>query len=144
MSALELAIVIGLAYVITGMALVGYDMAAPLLERKQYVIRKNFKVAVITWFVWPATAVFDATEERKMRRPYRRFLFGVALLALGVFLWAQVAYLASLWLIGISWAAFIVTAIATLLAPPILTGIVMPPHRRYGDQAIRSGPAREP
>ena len=48
MTALEHAILIGLAYVITGMALVGYDMAAPLLERKQYVIRKSFKVAIIT------------------------------------------------------------------------------------------------
>ena len=78
-----------------------------------------------------------------MRRPYRRFLFGVALLALAIFLWAQVAYMASLLLIGISWVAFIITAIVTFLAAPILSGITMPPHRRYGDQAIHSGPARE-
>ena len=132
MSILDHIVLIALAYILTGMALVGYDMSAPLLERKQYVIQKNFRVAFITWFVWPATALFDALEERKMQRRYLRFIFGVALLALGMFLWAQVAYLASLWIIGISWIAFVIAAMAMFVAAPILTGIAMPPHPRPG------------
>lgn len=130
MTALDHSILAALAYVLTGVALVGYDMAAPPIERKAYVVQKNFKVALITWFVWPATVIFEAIEEHRMRRRYFRFLIGVVMLAVGMFLWAQVAYLATLWAIGIKWVGFVVTAIAMLFACPILTGIAMPPHVR--------------
>lgn len=126
----EQAILVALSYVLTGVALVGYDMAAPPVERKAYVVQKNFKVALITWFVWPATVIFEAIEEHRMRRRYFRFLIGVLMLAVGMFLWAQVAYLAALWLIGIKWVAFVVAAITMLFACPIITGIAMPPHVR--------------
>lgn len=130
MTAGEQAILVALSYVLTGVALVGYDMSAPPIERKAYVVQKNFKVALITWFVWPATVIFEAIEEHRMRRRYLRFLMGVVMLAVGMFLWAQVAYLASLWLIGVKWVAFVVAAITMLLAAPIITGIAMPSHVR--------------
>jgi hypothetical protein len=132
MSGSEHLILFALAYVLTGIALVGYDLSAPLLEKKAYVRQKNIKVAVITWFVWPATAFFEALEERRMRRRYIRFAVGVVLVAGAMYLWAQVAYLVALWLIGISWLAFVVTAIAMLFACPAITGIAMPPHPRPG------------
>lgn len=72
--------------------------------------------------------IFEAIEEHRMRRRYLRFLVGVLVLAVGMFLWAQVAYLASLWLIGVKWVAFMVAAITMLFACPIITGIAMPPH----------------
>jgi hypothetical protein len=134
LSALDHVVLGILAYVLTGVALVGYDMSAPPLERKQYVIRKNFKVAVVTWFVWPATVVFETLKERRVQRRYLRFLFGVLLLAGGMFLWAEVVYLASLWLIGVSGAAFVVTATTMLFACPIITGIAMPPHQQPGSR----------
>lgn len=130
MTAGDHAILIALSYVLTGVALVGYDMAAPPLERKAYVVQKNFKVALTTWFVWPATVIFEAIEEHRMRRRYFRFLLGVLMLAIGMFLWAQVVYLASLWLIGVSWVAFVITAVTMLFVCPIITGIAMPPHIR--------------
>ena len=132
MTVSEQAILIPLSYVLTGVALVGYDMAAPPIERKAYVVQKNFKVALVTWFVWPATVIFEAIEEHRMRRRYLRFLTGVLMLAVVMFLWAQVAYLASLWLIGVQWVAFVVAAIMMLVACPIITGIAMPPHVRPG------------
>src|SRR4051812_25836026 len=110
----EQAILVALSYVLTGVALVGYDMAAPPIERKAYVVQKNFKVALVTWFVWPATVIFEAIEERRMRRRYFRFLIGVLVLAVGIFLWAQVAYLALLWLVGVKWVAFVVATITML------------------------------
>lgn len=100
-------------------------MAAPPIERKAYVIRKNFKVALITWFVWPATVIFEAIEEHRMRRRYFRFLLGVVMLAIAMFLWAQVVYLIVLWAIGIKWVGFAATAITMLFACPILTGIAI-------------------
>ena len=130
MTPVDYAILVVLAYVLTGVALVGYDISAPPIERKMYVIRKNFTVVFITWFVWPATVIFEAIEERRMRRRYFRFLLGVVMLAVGMFFWAQAAYLASLWLIGVKWIAFMVATIAMLLVSPIITAVAMPSHVR--------------
>ena len=130
MTVLDHTILTALAYVLTGVALVGYDMAAPPTERKAYVVQKNFKVAFITWFVWPATVIFEAIEEHRMRRRYLSFLMGVVMLAVGIFFWAHVAYLVVLWAIGIKWIGFVVTAIAMLLACPIISGVAMPSHVR--------------
>ena len=130
MTAFTQVLLTAFAYVATGMALVGYDMAAPPLERKVYVVRKDLRVAFITWFAWPTTVVFDVIQEYRMRGPYLRLAGGVACLAVTIFLWARVAFLTASWAIGITWLAFLVTAIAMLAACPILTGIAMPQHAR--------------
>ncbi len=41
-------IIIAVAYLVTGVALVGYDMVAPPLERKLYVSQKNLEVALLS------------------------------------------------------------------------------------------------
>ena len=82
MTPVENTILAGLAYVLVGITLVGYDMSAPLLERKMYVMQKDVMVGFITWFVWPATVVFEALQDRQLHRNYWRFLIGVAALAL--------------------------------------------------------------
>ena len=117
-----------LAYLLTGIALTGYDFSAPAAERKMYVLRRNYAVATITWFVWPITVVHEALTERKMNGRYWRFLIGVFVLSVAMYLWTTMAYLLCLWLIGSAWVALIVTTVAMLLFSPIITAIAMPPY----------------
>ena len=115
-------------YILTGVALTGYDFSAPALHRKMYVIQRNFGVAVRNVFTWPLTAGFEAYQEHRLRRSATRFLLGVVILTGGMFLWTRLAYLLSLKFIDSEWGALAVAAVFGLVICPIVTAIAMPRH----------------
>jgi hypothetical protein len=123
-------ILLTMAYLITGVALTGYDFSAPPIDRKGYVIQKNYKVAVLIFFLWPLAVLHEAYMEHKMRKPYGRYLIGVVFLSVGVYMWAKVVYLICFAIISIELIVFIVTGIAMLFGSPIITAVAMPSHRR--------------
>ena len=116
------------AYILTGVALTGYDFSAPALHKKLYVIQRNYGAAVRNVFMWPLTAGFEAYQEYRLRRNATRFLLGVVLLAGGLFLWSRFAYLLTLRIIDSEWGALAVATLLGLFLCPIVTAIAMP-HR---------------
>jgi hypothetical protein len=123
-------ILMAMTYLISGIALTGYDFSAPPIHRKGYVIQKNYKVAIIIFFLWPIAALHEAYMEHKMRKPYARYLIGVAMLSVGIYMWAKAVYLLCYLIVDIEWVVFIITGIVMLFGSPIITAITMPSHRR--------------
>lgn len=130
MSDLELFVLIAMSYLLTGVALTGYDFSAPPIDSKGYVVQKKYSIAIIIWFIWPITSFLDARMERMMGRSFFKYIRGVLLVAIGMFLWARVAYLLITMLIKIEFVSFILTGAVLLFSSPIITGIAMPPYRR--------------
>lgn len=129
MSYLEYLILILMSYLLTGVALTGYDFSAPPLHRKSYVVKKKYSTAIIIWFIWPITSFIDAKMERMMGRSYFKHFWGIFLVAIGMFLWAGVAYLFFSMFINLDIICFILTGAVMLFCSPLLTGLAMPPYR---------------
>ena len=130
MSTLEVLTVAIIAYFTTGIALTGYDFSAPPMQKKMYVINQNYKMAVLTWFTWPISSIFDAYQEQKIGRNGIRFFLGVVLLTAGMFFWGKLVFNVSERLFGIYWASTAITVILLLISAPIITAIAMPNHAR--------------
>lgn len=129
MDGLNNIILLTMAYLITGVALTVYDFSAPPIDRKGYVIQRNYKVAVLIYFLWPIAVLQEAYMEHKMRKPYARYLIGVAFLSVGIYMWAKVVYLICFAIVSIELIAFIVTGIAVLFGSNITSVVAMPSHR---------------
>lgn len=84
MSDLELFVLIAMSYLLTGVALTGYDFSAPPLYSKGYVIQKKYSTAIVIWFIWPLTAFLDARDEQKCGRGFFRYIGRVLLVAFGM------------------------------------------------------------
>ncbi len=125
----ELIAVCVVAYLATGLALTGYDGAAPPLHQKGYVINQSHRVMVLIWFAWPITSM---REVQVMSRFHPgsgvRLFIGVMLLAVGMYFWGRVAFVIADRFIGVFWINVIATFVALALTSPILTAIAMPKH----------------
>jgi hypothetical protein len=122
-------VLLTMVYLITGIAITGYDFSAPPIDKKGYVIQKNYKVATVIFFLWPIAVLHEAYYEHKARKPYARYLIGVAALFIGIYMWAKLMYLICFSMINIEFMAFIATSIAMLFGSPLITKIAMPSHR---------------
>ena len=128
MSSSEQMILIVMAYISTGIGLIGYDFATPLSERKSYIREGNLKAGLAILFLWPATVSFDIFGiGGKFRQP-PRFLLSAFMLAGTMYFCAMVIFLLSRWLVSINWIAFIATAIVLFTVNPIITALVLPHH----------------
>jgi hypothetical protein len=125
---MELAALIAIAYVLTGIALVGYDHAAPPLYRKAYVVQQDIRVGVLTWFVWPYVAAFDAYQESMLGRSGTRFILGVVGLAAAMFLWVRCIFLLILYIIGWAPLGYLVALVGGAFLSPFFTAFTMPQH----------------
>ena len=112
-----------LAYVATGLALTGYDFSAPLIHRKGYVAARNYKVAVVTWFIWPFSAFQDIYYAFIEKKAWFRFAVGVIVLLVAMFFLATVvkAYVGGA-------VGYVVAFIALVFASPVLVAIALPRH----------------
>ena len=128
MSSSEQIILMVMAYISTGIGLIGYDFATPLSERKSYIREGNLKAGLAILFLWPATVSFDVFGIGGRCRQPPRFLLSVFMLAGTMYFCAMVIFLLSRWLIDINWIAFGAAAIILFTVNPIITALVLPPH----------------
>ena len=70
---MEITAVFVIAYLATGIALIGYDFAAPPTYKKEYVSQGKVKGALTTGFFWPATAFMDSYYANKEGKPGMSF-----------------------------------------------------------------------
>lgn len=128
MSSSEQMILIVMAYISTGIGLIGYDFATPLSERKSYIREGNLKAGLAILFLWPATVSFDIFGIGGKCRQPPRFLLSAFMLAGTMYFCAMVIFLLSRWLVSVNWIAFIATAIILFTVNPIITALVLPHH----------------
>lgn len=128
MSGSEQMILIVMAYISTGIGLIGYDFATPLPERKSYIREGNLKAGLAILFLWPATVSFDIFGIGGKCRQPPRFLLSAFMLAGTMYFCAMVIFLLSRWLVSVNWIAFIATAIVLFTVNPIITALVLPHH----------------
>jgi len=124
----EILIIGIISYLVTGLALTGYDFSAPAIHRKAYVIKKDYKVAAFTCFTWPYFAMYEAYQESRLGRSGVRFVFGVILLASGMFFWGRFIFQITDTFVGVIWFNAFVTLFFLILSSPIITSIAMPEH----------------
>lgn len=134
MSGSEQMILIVMAYISTGIGLIGYDFATPLSERKSYIREGNLKAGLAILFLWPATVSFDIFGIGGKCRQPPRFLLSAFMLAGTMYFCAMVIFLLSRWLVSVNWIAFIATAIVLFTVNPIITALVLPHHAAPNSQ----------
>ncbi len=128
MSGSEQIILIIMAYISTGIGLIGYDFAGPLSERKAYIREGNLKAGLSILFFWPATIMFDVFGIGGACRQSPRFLLSALMLLVTMYFCAMVIFLLSRWLISINWIAFTATAIVLFIVNPMITALTLPHH----------------
>ena len=121
--------VILVAYLGTGMSLVGYDLSAPPEKRKRYAMHLNMFVILAIWFLWPLTMFVSAYKEQAKRRGGMRYLVGVLLVAGGMYVLADVVYSVAGKVVDILWMKAAVTLVVIVMAAPVLMLIAMPKNR---------------
>ena len=107
-----------------------YDFSAPPSCRKPYVRDRNYKVATMTWFFWPASLIFICYLMLKSKMNYP-----IKLLLGSLSMWL-VFYLLSLLLFNFLngfidsnfWTYIIIIPIGMLLSP-FCSALLMPEHQ---------------
>jgi hypothetical protein len=126
-----------LAYIGTGIALTGYDFSADPIDQKQYVIQRNFKVAMIMWFVWPISAVSDFIALRHFKRRSGRFALGVLLLLAAMYMWARLFYLIGALVFHSALLGLVIGGFGILFVAPFLTRLALPPYDEINQSQLR-------
>lgn len=121
----NLVIILG-AYLATGVALVGYDLAAPPTKRKRYAVKLNLIIILAIWSMWPLTTLYYANKERLRGRSGLRFVFGVVLVAGGMYVWGDVVYSMADKFVGDMWVKAAIMLVILVLSAPVLTTIALP------------------
>ena len=75
-----------MAYLVTGIALVGYDFQTPPIHKKAYILNKSVAIVIVNWFLWPIFSVKDAWVEQLLRYRGIRYIVGVILLFISLFI----------------------------------------------------------
>lgn len=115
-----------IAYLITGISLVGYDFNTPPLHQKLYVLNKNVVFAISNWFLWPIFSAKDAWVEQLLRRRGFRYALGVVVLFISLFVVSGLPLQFFVWFTGSASASAIMAFFVTLLLCPFVTAITMP------------------
>ena len=117
-----------IAYLLTGIALTSYDFAAPAKHRKAYVISRDMRAAFVSWFIWPYSASFEAYQESRLGRSGGRFMLGVVLVAVGLYLW--VLLLLTVTIVVTDWEplAYGVAVVVGAFSSPLFAAVLMPRH----------------
>lgn len=123
-----------MAYLSTGIGLIGYDFATPLAERKAYIKEGNLKAGFSILLLWPATILFDVFGIGGRCRQSPRFLLSAFMLAGTMYFCAMLIFLLSRWLVSVNWIAFIATAIILFTVNPIITAFTLPRHTGLDSQ----------
>lgn len=115
-------------YLVTGIALTGYDFSAPPLHAKMYVIRRDHGEALRNWFAWPLSTAFEVFQLAALRRGPLRHLLGVLLLAAGIMVVLRFVFLISALVLPWEILGYFLAPLAAVGVSPMLTGLVMPAY----------------
>ncbi|MCB1948934.1 hypothetical protein [Nitrosomonas sp.] len=114
-----------IAYLATGIALIGYDFAAPSTHKKDYVSKGKLGSALITWFLWPAAAFMDSYYATKKGKAGINLALGVILIFISIF------FMASLFFHFVGSASalvYLVCFVIAVLFSPFLAALALPSH----------------
>lgn len=114
-----------IAYLATGIALIGYDFAAPPAHKKTYISEGKLKGILTTWFLWPAVIFMDSYYATKEGKDGIRFALGVILLFIAIFF---IASLFSHFVASSSIFAYLGCFVIVVLLSPFLAAIILPGH----------------
>lgn len=117
-----------LAYIGTGVALLQYDLAAPPLHMKGYILQRQYGLAAIVSVLWPINAVYESWQEHKLGRSGARLFFGVLLLAIGMYLWAKLCLHICNMFTDIYWLSAVITLLVVVVLAPLFAGLALPKH----------------
>ena len=115
-----------IAYLVTGIALVGYDFNTPPLHQKIYVLKRNIFIAITNWFLWPIFSIKDAWVERVLRLRGIRYILGVIVLFVLLFVVSGFLLQFFAWFTGSALASVAMGFFVTLFLSPFAAGIAMP------------------
>jgi len=114
-----------IAYLATGIALIGYDFAAPPEHKKNYVSEGKLRGALTAWFFWPVAAFTDSYYAIKKGKTGIRFALGVMLLFIAIF------FIASLFfhfVASSSVFAYLGCFVIVVVLSPFLAALALPSH----------------
>jgi len=117
-----------ITYLATGIALIGYDFAAPPTHKKAYVSNGKLGSILATWFFWPAITFMDSYYAINKGKAGVRFALGVILLFIAIY------FIASLFLHfvgGSSVFAYLGCFVIVVLLSPFLAALVLPSHDSF-------------
>lgn len=117
-----------IAYLATGVALIGYDFAAPPTHRKNYIAQVKLKGILGTCFFWPVTAFMDSYYSIKKGKAGLRFALGVILLFIAIFLIASLFFKL---VTSASIFAFLGCLVIVVLLSPFLAALALPNHDTF-------------
>ncbi len=117
-----------IAYLATGIALIGYDFAAPPTHKKDYVSEGRVSGALATWFFWPATVFKDSHNAIKAGRAGMRYALGVTLLFIVMFFITNLFFH---FVAGPSILAYLGCFVIVVVLSPFLAALVLPGHDKY-------------
>ncbi|SES63484.1 hypothetical protein SAMN05216326_10158 [Nitrosomonas marina] len=116
-----------IAYLATGIALIGYDFAAPTTHKKDYVLKGKIGNALATWFLWPVTAFMDSYYATKKGKAGINLALGIILLFIIIFFMASLFFH---FVGGPSVFAFLVCFVIAVVLSPFLAALALPAHDR--------------
>ncbi|MCP5273939.1 MAG: hypothetical protein H6936_03605 [Burkholderiales bacterium] len=122
---METTVIFVIAYLATGIALIGYDFAAPSEHKKNYISEGKLRGILATWFFWPVSAFMDSYYAIKKGKAGFRFALGVMLLFIAIF------FIASLFFHFVSSAsvfAYLGCFVIIVLLSPFLAALALPSH----------------
>ncbi len=114
-----------IAYLATGIALIGYDFAAPPAHKKIYVSKGILRSALATWFFWPVTTFMDSCRAIKEGKAGIKFASGVMLLFIAIL------FIVSLFfhfVASTSIFAYFGCFVIVVLLSPFLAALALPSH----------------
>lgn len=115
-----------MAYVVTGIALVGYDFNTPPIHQKIYILRRQTGVVIITLVLWPIVFLRDGWVEQVLRGRGIRFIVGIVVLFIALFVTSGLLLQFFSWLTGSALATVILSFFVALFVSPVAMAFAMP------------------
>lgn len=122
---MEITAIFVIAYLATGIALIGYDFAAPPTHKKEYVSQGKLKGALTTGFFWPATAFMDSYYASKEGKAGMSFALGVILLFIAMLFIASLFFR---FVASASFLAYLGCFVIVVVLSPFLAALALPSH----------------
>lgn len=118
---MEITVLFVIAYLATGIALIGYDFAAPPTHKKKYISKGELRGVLTAWFFWP----MDSYYAIKKGKGGIRFALGVMLLFIAIF------FIASLFFYFVASSSvftYLGCFVIVVLLSPFLAALALPNH----------------
>ncbi|MCB1937458.1 MAG: hypothetical protein KDF59_16140 [Nitrosomonas sp.] len=122
---MEITALFVIAYLATGIAIIGYDFAAPPTQKKKYIAEGKLRGILTTWFFWPAAAFMDSYYAIKKGKAGISFALGILLLFIAML------FIVSLFFHFVSSSsvfAYLGCFVIAVLLSPFLAALALPSH----------------